>query len=913
MELMKRGYGILCITVLVVCLAASLGAQTTGKVSGMILDAANNEPLIGANVLIEGTTMGTVAESDGSFSIINIPPGTYALRVQYMGYTPKIVTGLKVSVNRTTEQTVRLSQTMLEGKAVVVEADKISIKKDQTSSIRNVSSDEMKALPVESADGVVNMQAGVVGGHFRGGRFGEVSYMIDGMQVDNAFGQSKAVDVDKEAIQDLEVISGTFNAEYGRAMSGVVNYITKTGTSRFRGRAEGYLGNYLTANSEMYWPVKPGETESKHPFEADRDQDYKFELEGPIWKDKVTFYANYRFEYNKGPFNGIRRFNPWDLSDFSTFLTGEWFSQHTGDNAYVPMNWYKNNTFNGKLAYIHKGTRLSLLYIRNDNKSQGYSHAWKYNPDGRGTGYHQVNWYTLQLNQMLSKRMFFELKASYLDDWGGYYMYKDPTQLGTLENNYNGYFSDRYLTGTNFTGFFTGGQDKGHGEDFTDRFDGKFDLTWQVNKNHSLKVGLLYTQHRFNHISQTIKNLYENTPFSNELYEPVVYPDTTIYSEIYVKEPVEMSAYLQDKMEFEEMTINLGLRVESIDPKTLVPTNWRNPDNKLRFPDNPEKMTSYENAPTMYLVCPRIGLGYQLGQTATLHFAYGHFFQPPAFYTMYQNDNFLINPTNYASQVGNAKVQSQKTVSYEVGLWQALTNNMNIDVVVFYKDIYDLSTMNIFTTYNQVRFGVYGNKDYGNARGLEVKYNAMYGNVLASLNYTLQYTRGNADNPTFTFSRAGSSVDPIPTLIAMSWDQRHTINVSVGYNTKSYGATVTAYYGSGFPYTYSPIAENPLSRVNLYPNNATKPSTFSMDLQAFYDIFRVRGMSLRAVLRVYNLTDHKDEYGVNGTTGRANQTIVRETDLRSHFSDFNDYYDRIKDPGAFSWPRHVKLGLAFVF
>jgi len=902
---MKKRQGFLFITLLTVAFGAALFGQTTGKISGKVLDAANGEPLVGANVLVEGTTFGAVAEVDGSFYIINIPPGAYDLRVQYMGYTPKIVTGLKVSVNRTTEQVVRLNQTVLEGKAVVVEADKISIKKDQTSSIRNVSSDEMKALPVQSADGVVAMQAGVVGGHFRGGRTGEVSYMIDGMQVDNAFSQDRghAVDVDKDAIEDMEVITGTFNAEYGNAMSGVVNYVTKTGAAKLHGRAEGYLGNYFT-NHDNYIGLKSSE--------IDRDQDFKGELEGPIWKDRVTFYANYRYEHNKGPFNGIRRFNPWDLSDFINWPDGAWFSEHTGDNAYVPMSWGINKKFNGKLAYNSKGTRLSFLYIWNDDRGQGYSHTWKYNPDGRATGYHTGNWYTVQLNQMISKKMFVEAKASYLDNFGGYYMFKNPSQLGTPENGYNGYFSDSFLTGTNDTGFYTGGQDKSHGLDYTNRWDGKVDATWQVSKHHSLKAGILYTQHKFNHISRTIRNRWEGTPFANDIYEPMVYPDTTIYSDVYVKKPTEMSAYLQDKMEFEEMTVNLGLRFETQDPSTVYPSNWRNPTNAMRFPD-PSKMSSLLAAPSITQVSPRVGLGYQLGQTATLHFAYGHFFQPPAFENMYRNDNFLVNPTDYSSQIGNANVKAQRSVCYEVGLWQALSNSMNMDVVVFYKDIYDLSTVNIYTTYNNHKFGVYGNKDYGNARGLEIKYNAQFGNVIAMVNYTLQYTRGNADNPQFTFSRAGASADPIPVMINMSWDQRHTLNLSVGYNTRKYGATVTGYYESGFPYTWSPLAESSVARVNLYPNNAYKPTSFSLDLYAFYNILKVRGVSLQAILRVSNLTDRMNEYGVDGNTGRANQHIVRASDLRTQRSDFNDYYDRFKDPSAYSYPRLIKLGMALVF
>jgi outer membrane receptor protein involved in Fe transport len=281
---------------------------------------------------------------------------------------------------------------------------------------------------------------------------------------------------------------------------------------------------------------------------------------------------------------------------------------------------------------------------------------------------------------------------------------------------------------------------------------------------------------------------------------------------------------------------------------------------------------------------------------------------------MYTNPIFLIQPVSFQTNtVGYAQLKAEKTVNYEVGLWQQLNPNMGLEVTLFYKDIYELLTVDIMTTYNQIRYGRYANKDYGNARGLEVKYDFNFGAFMGGANYTLQYTRGVADNPSTTYSRAGNNQDPIPRLIPMSWDQRHTFNLTLGYNTPSFNASMTGWYGSGFAYTFAPLADNPLSRVNLYPNNSKMPATFSVDLYAQYKLGMVWGTRLKATLNVYNLLDRKNEYGVNGTTGRANQAIVRPTDLATHQSPFNDYYDRIKDPSSFSAPRMVKIGLGVEF
>jgi hypothetical protein len=238
---------------------------------------------------------------------------------------------------------------------------------------------------------------------------------------------------------------------------------------------------------------------------------------------------------------------------------------------------------------------------------------------------------------------------------------------------------------------------------------------------------------------------------------------------------------------------------------------------------------------------------------------------------------------------------------------------MGLEFNLFYRDIYDLLSMTVVSTYNQVQYGMFTNKDYGNAKGLEVKYDVQAGRFNVNVNYTLQYTRGNADNPTQTYDRAGQSRDPIPRLIPMSWDQRHTVNLTVNYSVRNAGLTLSGFFNSGRPYTWSPIEESRLARVNLYPNNAVQPTTYWADLYGYYDIQLSGTMKLRFNLLVENLLDRKNELFVNGQTGRANDVILRPTDLASHRSLFNEYIDRVTNPAAISAPRYVKLGVGIVF
>ncbi|MGH7594943.1 MAG: TonB-dependent receptor [bacterium] len=875
--------------------AGSLHAQTTGKIAGRVTDKKTGDSLPGANVLIDGTTRGAVTDLNGDFYIINVAPGTYMLRVTLIGYEPVRVEGLRVSVNRTSDLEVKMAQTAVElGEEVVVTAEKIAIKKDQTSAVRNVSADQIELLPIESVGAVISLQPGVVAGHFRGGRMTEVAYLVDGLQVDESFGGSgKTVDLEPEVIQDLEVITGTFNAEYGRAMSGVVNAVTKDGGSSFHGAASADLANYLTPNNDIFVGLKNSD--------FDRNQDYKLQLSGPLLLDRLTFFTNFRYQDYKNHLNGIRRFNVNDLSNF-----GEdpalWFSQNTGDSAYVSMNGSKNVSFTGKLtSNLFRNFKTSLLYTLNDDEWHTYDHAYKFNPDGMATAYRNTDMYALQLNHMFSNRAFYEIKLSYIDNNNGYYVYKNPLDPR--------YVNDVFLYNDG-PGFFTGGQNKTHNERKLKDYNAKFDFSWQVNKHHSLKTGALYTHHDLNNAEVQIRNKYAGSDSESVRYEPVVLPDLTVYSDIYRVKPKELSAYLQDKMEYDEMVINFGLRYDYFDPNTVYPSQRRNPANQL---GPPVSQSTYLKAKPQTQISPRLGLSYQLSDFALLHFSYGHFFQMPPMYALYQNHSFQVPPGDYQTTMGNAQIKAEKTVQYEIGLWQQITEGMGVEVSLFYRDIYDLLSAQIFSTFNQIEYGLYSNKDYGNAKGLEIKYDFVRGGFAANLNYTLQFTRGNADNPTFTFTRAGNSQDPIPTLIPMSWDQRHTMNATVGYNTRKFGVTTIAYYNSGTPYTWTPLAENLLSRVNLYANNAKQPSQYNIDLAGYYNLRMIGGVDLRLTLSVYNLLDRLNEVAVNSETGRAYTDIITASELGNHRSNFSEYIDLVHNPSMYSVPRYVKFGMGVSF
>ena len=178
-----------------------------------------------------------------------------------------------------------------------------------------------------------------------------------------------------------------------------------------------------------------------------------------------------------------------------------------------------------------------------------------------------------------------------------------------------------------------------------------------------------------------------------------------------------------------------------------------------------------------------------------------------------------------------------------------------------------------------------------------------------NVNYTFQYTKGIADSPTSSFNKEGDS-DPITSLIPLAWDQRHTFNVTFGYNTDIYGATISAYYNSGTAFTFTPISENPLANINLLPNNAYKPSNYTVNVSSYFNLFsKSKTFKMRMTLEIYNLLDTLNEFNVNSRTGRAYSNILSSGEISTFRNNYTTIEDTYQDPSQYGAPRSVKIGL----
>ena len=138
----------LSLIVLISITGTFLYAGTTGKIAGKITDKNTGEALLGANIIIMGTTLGASADVDGNYYIINIPPGEYQVKASMIGFSSFTIQKVRVSVDQTTKLDFELISESIELNDVVVTAEKLLVRKDLTSTEETISGDNILMLPL---------------------------------------------------------------------------------------------------------------------------------------------------------------------------------------------------------------------------------------------------------------------------------------------------------------------------------------------------------------------------------------------------------------------------------------------------------------------------------------------------------------------------------------------------------------------------------------------------------------------------------------------------------------------------------------------------------------------------------------------------------------------------------------------
>ena len=933
-------------------LSSLVFAGSTGKISGNVIDASTGEGLPFANVFINGTGMGAATDIDGHFTILNVPPGVYSVTASVVGYQKQTIKDIRVNVDFTTNLEFKLNPGSVEMAAIVVEGDRNPlIRQDLTNPTVAITSKTIDELPVDQISDVIRLQAGVSVSddgkiHIRGGYGNEIAYTLNGISLNDPYGNQRSIGLATNAVQEVSVSTGTFNAEYGNALSGVVNYVTKEGGDKLSFSLRGYAGDYVTSHSDLFTNIDDIDPVNRGRMEAT--------LGGPIpfTNNKLKIFVSSVYENFKGSLYGKRLYNPSD-----SYLSPESFRDGdprkgtptdpyifnpynsnskglpTGGGAIVPMNPSENWNLQGNMSYrLSSLVKLRYEAVYNKGKYQKYIRSYKFNPNGRRTWRAEGLIQTLDLTHTVNANMFYTLKASYGYNQSEAYLYKNLTD--------SRYLPPLYRRTVGNTTFLAGGTDNRRFYRKTETATVKGDLVAQLFTSHEVKAGFEARFHKLNVESFSVEIGKQNPDgsFGTLTNDDILYdstltlirrkPTSPALITQYTKYPVDGAVYIQDKIELAKtLILNIGLRYEYFDPKSVY-----NPElNQDLLSEQFGFITkNAEAAKIKQRLSPRISISYPITDRGVIRFSYGHFYQNGSLSRLYRNPEFFVTNVGSTPTFGNPNVNLQRSVQYEIGLQQQLTDNFKFDLTGFYKDVRDyIFTQSVFTTTGR-EFRILTNLAYSNVRGLTLSLTqrrSRDGMFYANLDYTFQVAEGNRTYPAddLFFSEA-SGKQSETYLVPLSFDRQHIINASFGlYDQGNWTLGVIANFQTGTPYT--PILPTTIPRVITYiQNSGRKTIQWNVDFK-FEKYFEVGNFRYSLFLQVQNLFDTENERLVYNSTGRA-LSAVEETSNSFQFTDIKKRINR-SDPGLFgideingyyskrperiSRPREVRLGFSVIF
>lgn len=932
-----------------------LNAQR-GKLSGEIRDAKTGERLPGVAVRIDGTTLGGVSDIDGKYFVLNIPAGKYSVTASYVGYAKYLVSNVEINIDRTTQLDIKLKQSTLEMDEVVVVAEKPKIIKDQTSSATTIDDEQIAAAPIEGLRGILDLTAGFQKNEkgtysVRGSGSYEVNYQINGVdQINSAttspgsFGVEKAdnswkYDVNPIGVQQMQLISGGFSAEYGNAQAGVVKVVLKEGSPRLSGEVrveyrppgQYHFGKYLYDQSLYEWQ-RWGTLDR---WMAYKDSSFFLQDLG------ITSEGRYKWLYDKVR-NGTAtpdEVNAWNnvLNQEINWAFNTWLTNHSpSDNNPLGVYDYRDRAYSkvmvgiggplgrdpDKLKFFFSGeyrknpTRLPTS--EKDQISQNYMLNLTYTPTpahkfklllgyqhyrgGIWSGSSDIRWaglafsppstsykyyvlidpirteqtITQSLNYVftIDAKSFLEATITHMSEKYELpyeYLPSYSQQRDVLDSLYDRNGGNLLKAGAWWDTQYFRAPDAFstlyYQDTRTEYWAANLDFTSQINQANLLKAGLRFY----------FWDLYNNGV--NSRFKANALVATTGVAEYYTAQPYNIAFYLQDKMEYEGMIANIGVRAEAynfganvpVDPFNIVYVGTEGPETGNL---NTEKSKTY------FMLLPRIGLSFPIGENTAFRLQYGHFTSMPTF------SQALSNRGNKGiTGYGNANLEPKKTIQYEFGLQQLIDDDNRVDLALYYNDRVSqigllryaaftgtvLNSPSAYTSDNTPLFNytTFSNNAFGATLGFEISFEKVNPkNWMYRLTYSIsQTTEGNYGAQVIypTASAAAESRDYTGEFLSGN-DRTHNFRALLQYNwgmgegPEIFGinllenSSISFIYSvqSGSPFTYRTSFD-----LKDIVNNRRYPLESNFDVNFTKNVVLEGGYRFVIGLRIMNLFDNK--------------------------------------------------------
>ena len=936
-----RAAGLVTGALISVLWLASSWAGTTGKLTGKVTNE-KGEPLAGVNIRIEGQRLGALSDDKGEYFIIGIPGGNQVVRANLLGYAAFVADKVGIQPDFTTELNITLKTEAVQMGEVRVEAERPLLQKDATSTARFLSGDQLERLPIRGYQEAAAQQSGVVAFQrlvdresqngptliIRGGRPNETAYFVDGFSQQDPLTGNSTTSINNSAIQEVVVLNGGFNAEYGRIMSGVVNVITKEGQNKYSGGVEGLTDNFVGFGNK---------------FLGTRSYDYNIydaNVGGPLWpgKDAGNFYFS-----GQRRWEGDRRPNAIFDAPLPDNSLGGWTGQA---KLTIPVS--------KKISF-----RLGGLYSFDDWRE--YLNQYRYNLIHTPRYQDRNRSLTAQVNHTLNPKSFYSLGASYFyteRKRGDGLYFDDIDAYGSVPLKDFDLAIPWFWPGTSdpnsplghvLDSLATIGGGNGHvWDDYLRRQSSywavKGDYTLQWNAYHQIKTGGEYDQHTLRYYDHYFPvNFSGGDTWDIDRYGFSADGRDKVDSGLDgARRPRTGSYYLQDKYERAGLVVNAGLRYDYINVNT---GSLRSEQYPLGTGPNYGGIdTLLTKSKTYSRVSPRLGIGFPISDRTVLHANWGQFYQQPNLQDLYVSYQFLqykILHTGYFVGFGNPNLKPEETQAYEVGVAHQLSDFAKLDATVYYKDVKDLVEIQAIGS-KPAGFTSYRNVDFATIKGVDLGFTLRRINhVQANIAYSLSYALG-------TGSVSNSSANPawygsaIPKQTSpLDFDQRHKLSIDLDYLlNKGEGpkwggirpferssVNVLWNVASGTPYTQTEVFDEvglaALAKQPVGPlNSRYAPWTQSVDLKVGRT-FGLGGLDLDGYLWVLNVFDIKNAISVYTGTGSPFSTgflnsadgVAAAQNLQGKYGlDIAPAYTQaLQNQALFSNPRMVRFGLRMGF